>query len=125
MMLFSLLSLVWVFRTPPSSSSQPWRWRPCHALEKEIEIKIISSCQNFIDTLIRAEGKTFYGSFFYGEPDISKRKLIWSQLIDLGKTRVEPWFITGDFNDIIESSEKQGGLERPDGSIVDLRSFMS
>ena len=93
--------------------------------KKEIEIEIISSCQNFIDTLIRAEGKTFYGTFLYGEPDISKRKLIWSQLIDLGKTRVEPWFITRDFNDIIESSEKQGGLERPDGSLVDLRSFMS
>jgi len=43
----------------------------------------------------------------------------------LGTNRSEPWFITGDFNDIIEPSEKEGGIKRPVGSFVDLRSFMS
>ena len=93
--------------------------------KQEIELEVVFSCQNFIDTLIRAEGKNFYATFLYGEPDRSKRKIIWNQLTAIGVSRVEPWFLTGDFNDIIESTEKQGGLERPDGSFTDLRSFMS
>lgn len=39
--------------------------------------------------------------------------------------RSEPWLLRGDFNDIIESSEKKGGPDRPEGSFTDLRSFMS
>ena len=92
---------------------------------QDIEIEVISSCQNFIDTLIKAEGKSFHATFLYGEPDRTKRKLIWNLLTEIGVSRDSSWILTGDFHDILDASEKSGGPVRPEGSFVDLRSFMS
>jgi len=92
---------------------------------KEISIQNLSENHNFIDTFIEAEGRSFFATFIYGEPEKSKRKEIWEQLTTLGQNRSESWFLTGDFNEIIDSSEKSGGPARPEGSFVDLRTFMS
>lgn len=92
---------------------------------QEVEIEILSECSNFIDTCIKAEGKSFFMTFIYGAPEQSKRKVIWNQLTDIGKDRAKEWILTGDFNDIIDSSEKFGGPPRPEGSFVDFRTFMS
>ncbi|KAG7559487.1 Reverse transcriptase zinc-binding domain [Arabidopsis thaliana x Arabidopsis arenosa] len=90
-----------------------------------IELETLEACPNFIDTHIKAEGKSFFATFVYGEPDKSKRKSIWEQLSTIGQARSDPWYLTGDFNDIIDSSEKQGGPNRPEGSFIDFRTFMS
>lgn len=92
---------------------------------QHIELEVLLSCPNFIDTRIKAEGRSFFATFVYGEPDKSKRKIIWNQISDLGRARLEPWYLAGDFNDIINSTEKQGGPARPEGSFIDLRTFMS
>lgn len=91
----------------------------------DIHVQILTESQNFIDTLIEAEGRSFYATFVYGEPDKTKRKEIWISLSSLGQNRSAPWLLTGDFNDIIDLSEKYGGPERPEGSFIDLRTFMS
>lgn len=93
--------------------------------KQHIELEVLSASPNFIDTHVKAEGQSFYASFIYGEPDKAKRKAIWNQLSDLGKNREEAWFLTGDFNEILNSAEKQGGPERPEGSFIDFRTFMS
>lgn len=61
----------------------------------------------------------------YGEPDRTKRIQVWNQLKEHASSRDRPWFLTGDFNDIINSNEKVGGPPRSEGSFTDLRSFMS
>lgn len=93
--------------------------------KQDLEVTILHTCQNYIDTRIKAAGKSFFATFVYGEPDRSQRKLIWDQITHQGRDREEPWFLTGDFNDIIDSSEKQGGPIRHDGTFVDIRSFMA
>jgi len=93
--------------------------------KSEMDVSIITSCQNYIDTKIKAAGKTFFATFLYGEPDRSKRKAIWELLTVMGKNREDPWFIIGDFNDIIDASEKQGGPLRQEGTFTDIRSFMA
>ncbi|KAG7536796.1 Endonuclease/exonuclease/phosphatase superfamily [Arabidopsis suecica] len=90
-----------------------------------VEIDILAESPNFIDTHIKAEGRKFFATFVYGEPERSKRQEIWSKISDIGQNREDPWWLTGDFNDIIDSSEKQGGVVRPEGSFVDLRTLMS
>lgn len=94
-------------------------WNP------EVQVEILGSCQNYIDTRIQAEGKFFFATFVYGEPERAKRKQIWDQISEQGINRNEPWILVGDFNDIIDGSEKQGGVVRPESSYVDFRSFMS
>lgn len=39
--------------------------------------------------------------------------------------RDAPWFVTGDFNDLLNNSEKEGGAERAEGTFIDMRSFYS
>ena len=82
--------------------------------KNNIEVEILSSCPHFIDTRIKAKGREFYATFLYGEPDRTKRTQVWTRLQDIALLRDGPWLITGDFNDIIGSNEKVGGLERPE-----------
>lgn len=91
----------------------------------EIHLEIVSSCKTFIDTVIKYKHNTFCATFIYGEPDQSKRKDIWDKLADISKDREAPWFLTGDFNEILDSSEKRGGPQRAEGSFSAFHSFLS
>ena len=46
-------------------------------------------------------------------------------MLHLASSRDSPWFVTGDFNDILNEEEKLGGPARPEGSFTDLRTFFS
>lgn len=37
----------------------------------------------------------------------------------------DPWFLTGDFNEIVDNTEKCGGPVRAEGTFVNFRSFLS
>lgn len=93
--------------------------------KKDVSITILTANQNFIDTLIAFKGKVFHSTFVYGEPDTSKRLAVWTSLCDIASTRDFPWFLTGDFNEITNNSEKSGGPERPESSFNNFRSFLS
>lgn len=51
--------------------------------------------------------------------------MLWNELTNLAFSRDKPWFLTGDFNDIIENSEKTGGPARSEGSFGEFRAFIS
>lgn len=61
----------------------------------------------------------------YGDPNIPKRKRVWDQLSDIAQSRSDLWFLTRDFNEIVDNSEKIGGPLKAEGSFVDFRSFLS
>ena len=86
---------------------------------------VLNSCKIFIDTMLRYEGKVFYATFIYGDTDIVKRRQIWRELTDTAADRNGAWFVTGDFNDMLNNQEKEGGVERTEGSFVDFRTFVS
>ena len=90
-----------------------------------VKLHILSSNANFIDSHIEVEGKSFFASFVYGNNDKKERKLFWEQMVSLMNARDSPWFITGDFNDILSNSEKDGGPDRAEGTFLYLRSFYS
>lgn len=50
---------------------------------------------------------------FYGEPRSDHRELSWRALRSLNASRRYPWLCMGDFNEILLSHEKQGGLPKP------------
>lgn len=91
----------------------------------EIELIVLKSCKNFIDTMLRYEGKVFYATFIYGDTDIAKRRQIWRELAEIAALRNGAWFVTGDFNDILNNQEKEGGTVRTEGSFSDFRSFVA
>ena len=46
-------------------------------------------------------------------------------MIALNAETEAPWFLTGDFNDLLNNSEKDGGPARPESSFTDMRTFYS
>lgn len=93
--------------------------------KQNLNVEILSSDHNCIDTRVIFEEKTFYASFVYGDPDRPKRKEVWKKITDLAQSRDLPWFLTGDFNEILDNTEKQGGRARAESSFGDFRAFMS
>ncbi|CAA7035949.1 unnamed protein product [Microthlaspi erraticum] len=91
----------------------------------EVNLTIQASCDNYIEVAISYKGKTFKTTFVYGEPDHSKRRKIWEAITENHIDKEVPWFLTGDFNDILDHDEKSGGPERPEGTFGDFRTFFS
>ena len=92
-------------------------WKPY------IEVTIISATKNYIDTTISYKGLSYHTTFVYGEPDHTKRLEVWNEISKLNKSG--PWFLTGDFNELIDNSEKCGGPDRAEGTFGAFRSFLS
>ena len=93
--------------------------------KNDIQLTVRASNKNFIDTLITEKGNTFQVTFVYGEPDHTKRLAVWDELSSLQPATGEPWFLTGDFNEITDNSEKKGGPERAEGTFCAFRTFLS
>ena len=69
--------------------------------KSDIYLQILSANQNLIDTHISFRGSSFNNTFIYGAPEIPKRQEVWNQLINMSLSRDSPWFLTGDFNEIV------------------------
>ncbi|KAL0385614.1 UNVERIFIED_CONTAM: hypothetical protein Sradi_2955700 [Sesamum radiatum] len=64
-------------------------------------------------------------SGIYGESDASKHKITWSLLSKLHSQSRRPWICIGDFNEILDNSEKEGGNLRPNWQIRDFRNALN
>jgi hypothetical protein len=77
---------------------------------KEITVTSKKVEQNFIDIRINENGESGWrltGS--YGEPSSDKKYLSWEYIRSLHDDIDLPWILMGDFNEILYSSEKEGG----------------
>ena len=52
-------------------------------------------------------------------------KTIYLKYKKIGTQRQAPWLLTGDFNDLLDNSEKVGGPPRWEGSFLAFRNFVS
>ncbi|CAG7880359.1 unnamed protein product, partial [Brassica rapa] len=97
----------------------------CLLWKDGVDISILESSPNLIDTKVEFKGVSTFISFIYGAPAMENRAAFWAKLTEVGRNRDSPWLITGDFNDILNNSEKSGGPARWEGSFTALRSFVS
>lgn len=56
---------------------------------------------------------------------VHKRQEVWNKISEFGLHRTSAWILSGDFNKILENSEKKGGPRRHEGSFINFRSFVS
>ena len=91
----------------------------------DIDLEVMSFSQNFIDTRLKVKSKLFFLTLVYGDPVKQNRKAVWDQISSLRLNPEDAWLLTGDFNDLLENSEKRGGPPRSQGSFIDFRSFVS
>lgn len=68
---------------------------------------------------------SFFSTFVYGAPEAPKRQDVWDQLTYLASVRSDPWFLIGDFNEILDNSKKSRGRDRAESSFSGFRTFLS
>lgn len=84
---------------------------------KQIQVDLVSFSKYHIDSLVRLieDGDLVRVTCIYGHPDASQRNLTWDLIRTLYNGETKPWFLGGDFNEILRSSEKMGGINRGPG----------
>ena len=93
--------------------------------KNDIALTVNSATKNYIDTNISFKGVSFHSTFVYGEPNQSRRQIVWDSLSNLQGDNSSPWFLSGDFNELIDNSEKCGGPDRAEGTFSAFRTFLS
>ncbi|XP_048605708.1 uncharacterized protein LOC106424118 [Brassica napus] len=77
-----------------------------------------------IDIEAVIDGIKVYMTFVYGDPVLERRDEVWERLTRFSTTRNGPWFMIGDFNEIICHNEKEGGRRRPDSSFLPFKQML-
>ena len=90
-----------------------------------IKVEILESSENIIDTKVAFKGSSSFISFIYGAPSVENRAAVWAEISRIGTNRDLPWLLTGDFNEILDNTEKVGGPPRWEGSFTTFRTFVS
>ncbi|KAL0374207.1 UNVERIFIED_CONTAM: hypothetical protein Sradi_3336400 [Sesamum radiatum] len=91
--------------------------------KKSVSVTIQSFSNRHIDASIQADTRSPIWRFsgIYGDPETSNRKNTWELLTRLKAQSIRPWLCMGDFNEILEDSEKEGGNTRPTWQMRDFR----
>ncbi|XP_048624014.1 uncharacterized protein LOC106417447 [Brassica napus] len=63
-------------------------------------------------------------TFVYGDPVLERRDQVWERLTRFSTTRTGPWFMIGDFNEILGHNEKEGGRQRSDSSFLPFKQML-
>jgi hypothetical protein len=83
---------------------------------REISMQQIFSAPKNIDVrIIEIPDKVWRLTSIYGEPRWENKHLIWDRIRELNDQHNLPWAITGDFNEILFTREKEGGNPRLQG----------
>lgn len=75
-------------------------------MEKNVKLSIKSSDKNLVDCFVQFGDFKFFLTCVYGEPATEGRSVVWEKLSGIGRRRMEPWVIIGDFNEILSNEEK-------------------
>ncbi|KAL5555276.1 hypothetical protein UlMin_037512 [Ulmus minor] len=87
-----------------------------------VVVKINSAARFYIDAFISSSDIIPWRfSGIYGDPNPYKRKNTWELIQCLCLVDHGPWICCGDFNEILDVSEKFGGREKPQCGIDNFR----
>ena len=104
-------------------------------LWRDEDVVWVDSFSNYhIDVIVHGHTENAWRlTGFYGEPETSRRSEGWNMLRMLCSKPKLPWCVVGDFNELLEVSDKSGGVPRShnlmqsfrevldEGGFVDLR----
>ncbi|KAE8798436.1 Elongation factor 1-alpha [Hordeum vulgare] len=89
-----------------------------------VEISLRSYGRRHIDVdVVEENGSVWRMTGVYGESAGERKKETWRTLKLLGQQHQDgrPWLCLGDFNEILTSDEKEGGIERPQACMDSFR----
>jgi hypothetical protein len=84
--------------------------------KRELQIQQIFCAPKYIDVkVIETPEKIWRLTGMYGEPKWKDKFKTWDKIRELNGNSNLPWVLIGDFNEILFSHEKEGGMARPHG----------
>lgn len=89
-----------------------------------VSVSCISSDERLVDLHVEYQCFQFYLSCVYGHPQPKYRHLLWERLQRIATTRVGPWMLCGDCNEITKSEEKIGGRTRSMSSFQNFNTML-
>ncbi|XP_040990938.1 uncharacterized protein LOC121238163 [Juglans microcarpa x Juglans regia] len=91
--------------------------------KEEIDAVLESYTQHHISLKVKnsLDGKTWILTGFYGDPITAKRQGSWQLLRRLKPANDLGWLCVGDFNEIVSTNEKSGGMMRPCSQMESFR----
>ncbi|XP_026396357.1 uncharacterized protein LOC113290991 [Papaver somniferum] len=96
------------------------------AWKKEVHLNVISSSLRgiYVTSTDIIHSKTCHIHFIYGEPNSSLKQAFWEQQCQQNTSSLdEPVLFIGDFNALLGTEDKNGGLEVDDPDFENLRNF--
>ncbi|XP_024012343.1 uncharacterized protein LOC112086786 [Eutrema salsugineum] len=91
---------------------------------KDFPVKLLFSDDRLFDVETLIDGNRVFMTFIYGDPVVKNRDYVWERLNRIGISRSGPWFIIGDFNEIIGNHEKSGGKKRSEATFLPFRAMI-
>ncbi|XP_075670458.1 uncharacterized protein LOC142640275 [Castanea sativa] len=92
--------------------------------DSDIQVQMMSSSVFYIDAPV--EGGSKFGRWrlttFYGNPNTSLKANSWHLLQSLSTVSDLPWVVIGDFNEIMNAKEKEGGASQPPQQMAQFNS---
>lgn len=81
---------------------------------KTVHCKVVASDNNYIDVhILKNSNPVWRLTGFYGFPERERRRESWELLKELASRSSLPWFIFGDFNDMLNGNDKKGFHKHP------------
>ncbi|CAA7042046.1 unnamed protein product [Microthlaspi erraticum] len=93
--------------------------------KNNLDVCILARDKRIIDMKIKMGSQVFFLSCVYGDPVKARRREVWDQLCSIGLARDEAWLLVGDFNEMLNISEKVGGPQRTESSFWDFRTMVT
>ena len=93
--------------------------------KSSVNVSISFNSPNLVDCYVQSNEVGLNLSFVYGHPNPSHRNNLWERLERLANNKNgQPWFILGDFNELLGNHEKKGGRIKPKASIMQMRQMV-
>ncbi|OIT35225.1 hypothetical protein A4A49_55909, partial [Nicotiana attenuata] len=75
----------------------------------DLNCNVVEESDQQVTCIIEWMGTNILVTSVYAKCDVGLREHLWNNLRDISQNYKLPWYIVGDFNCIIDTSEKQGG----------------
>lgn len=88
------------------------------------DVEVLQANSRIIDMKVEWQGHKLFLTCVYGDPVRSKRSEVWERIERIGAERKGAWMLTGDFNEMLDQSEKKGGAERLEKEGLEFRQLL-
>ena len=79
--------------------------------KEDVEIKLLAATEQEVHATVKVCASNFSWliSAIYASPRLAERRILWSNIEEIGQLHNLPWLMVGDFNEVLSGEDKFGG----------------